>query len=167
MTMVSRVLLAAAALMAAMPVQGAQAAENDGPPPDPAIPSMIGTWTGRNDTIGDIYGLRSRPRTVQITEQTDRRFRGYFTYEGGRVDFFGIVFPDNISFAWTSPQSKSTVQGRLMPGERFAACYIEAGAEATAGCSDLTRTSTTPVIAPRPAVANPPNVAPWPAAPKP
>jgi hypothetical protein len=104
---------------------------------------------------------------VQITEQTDRRFRGYFTYEGGRVDFFGIVFPDNGTFAWASPQSKSTVQGRILAAERIAACYVEGGAEATAGCSDLTRTSNTPERAPKPAIANPPVVPPWPAAPKP
>ena len=124
--------------------------------------NMIGTWSGRNDTIGDVFGLRTRPRTVQITEQTDRRFRGYFTYDAGRVDFFGIVYPDDVSFTWVSPQSRGTVQGRILSRDRIAACYAEAGAEATAGCSDLTRTSATPVVEPRPETANPPKVAPSP-----
>ncbi|MDX2290309.1 MAG: hypothetical protein NW217_16010 [Hyphomicrobiaceae bacterium] len=104
-----------------------------------AIPSLIGTWSGQNNTIGNIFGLRSRPRTVEITEQTDRRFRGHFVYEGGRVDFFGIVFPDDVSFAWVSTSSKGSVQGRILAPDRIAACYVEGGAEATAGCSDLTR----------------------------
>jgi len=102
-------------------------------------PSLIGTWSGHTDSIGDIYGLRTRDRTVHITEQTDRRFRGYFVYEGGRRDFFGIVFPDNTSFAWTSTAAKGVTEGRILGDDHIAACYIEAGAEATAGCSDLTR----------------------------
>jgi hypothetical protein len=112
-------------------------AENDGP-------SLIGTWSGHTKSIGDIYGLRTRDRTVHITEQTDRRFRGYFVYEGGRRDFFGIVFPDNTSFAWTSAAAKSVTEGRILGDDHIAACYIEAGAEATAGCSDLTRIDTKP-----------------------
>ena len=102
-------------------------------------PSLVGTWSGHTDSIGDIYGLRTRDRTVHITEQTDRRFRGYFVYEGGRRDFFGVVFPDNTSFAWTSTAAKAVTEGRILGDDHIAACYIEPGAEATAGCSDLTR----------------------------
>ncbi|WP_339085134.1 hypothetical protein [Hyphomicrobium sp. ghe19] len=107
-------------------------------------PSMIGTWSGKNFTIGDIHGLRVRDRTVHITEQTDRRFRGYFVYEAGRKDFFGVVFPDNASFGWVSPTSKGYVQGHILSADHISACYLEPGAEATAGCSDLTRTSAKP-----------------------
>lgn len=102
-------------------------------------PSLLGTWSGKTDSIGDIFGLRTRDRTVHITEQTDRRFRGYFTYEAGRKDFFGIIFPDNTSFAWVSPTSKGEVHGRILGPDHIAACYVEAGPDATAGCSDLTR----------------------------
>jgi hypothetical protein len=108
------------------------AADDDGP-------SLVGTWSGHTKSIGDIYGLRTRDRTVHITEQTDRRFRGYFTYEGGHRDFFGVVFPDDKSFAWTSTAAKGVTEGRILGGDHIAACYIEPGAEATAGCSDLTR----------------------------
>ena len=140
----------------------AVANEPTGASAGPAGFDMIGTWSGRNDTIGDVFGLRTRPRTGEITEQTDRRFRGYFSYDGGRVDFFGIVYPDDASFTWVSPQSKGTVHGRILSPERIAACYAEAGAEATAGCSDLTRLSRTPKREPRPEVPKPPMVAPWP-----
>ncbi|MDH4981360.1 hypothetical protein [Hyphomicrobium sp. D-2] len=104
------------------------------------VPNLVGTWSGKNDTIGDVFGLRSRDRTVHITEQTDRRFRGYFTYEDGRKDFFGIIFPDDVTFAWVSRTSKGEVHGRILAPDHIAACYVEGGAEATAGCSDLKRT---------------------------
>jgi len=108
------------------------------------MPDLVGTWSGKTDSIGDIYGLRTRERTVHITEQTDRRFRGYFVYEAGRKDFFGIVFPDEVSFSWVSPTSKGEVHGRILAPDHIAACYIEPGEQATAGCSDLTRTGKKP-----------------------
>jgi hypothetical protein len=108
------------------------------------IPNLVGTWTGKTDSIGDEFGLRTRERTVHITEQTDRRFRGYFDYEAGHKDIFGIVFPDDVSFAWVSKASKGTVQGRILGPDHIAACYIESGEAATAGCSDLKRTDAKP-----------------------
>ena len=108
------------------------------------VPNFVGTWSGKTDSIGDKFGMRTRERTVHITEQTDRRFRGYFEYEAGRKDFFGIVFPDNVSFAWVSTTSKGEVHGRILGPDHIAACYIEPGPEATAGCSDLTRTEQKP-----------------------
>lgn len=111
---------------------------------DPNIPNLVGTWDGNADTIGDIHGLRTRRRTIHITEQTDRRFRGYFTYDEGRRDFFGIIYPDNVTFTWVNPKSKGYNHGHIFGPDRISACYVEAGPEATAGCSDLKRTSTTP-----------------------
>ena len=108
------------------------------------VPNLVGTWTGKTDSIGDEHGLRTRERTVHITEQTDRRFRGYFDYEAGHKDIFGIVFPDDTSFAWVSKASKGTVQGRILGPDQIAACYIESGADATAGCSDLKRVDKKP-----------------------
>jgi len=134
--------LVAHALVAA-PVR---AADSDLLPvtPDPNIPNLVGTWDGNADTIGDIYGMRSRRRTVHIFEQTDRRFRGYFIYDEGRRDFFGVIYPDNVSFTWVNPKSKGYNHGRILGPDRIGACYVEAGAEATAGCSDLKRVSTQP-----------------------
>ncbi len=109
-----------------------------------AIPNLVGTWSGKVNTISDLKGLVTRDRTIHVTEQTDRRFRGYFVYEAGRKDFFGVVFPDNASFAWVSSTSKGYNHGRILAGDRFSACYIESGDEATAGCAELTRADTKP-----------------------
>ena len=111
---------------------------------DPNIPNLIGTWDGNADTIGDIHGLRSRRRTIHIVEQTDRRFRGYFVYDEGRRDFFGVIYPDNKTFTWVNPKSKGYNHGSILGRDRIGACYVEAGAEATAGCSDLTRVDPKP-----------------------
>ena len=124
----------------------ALAADNDllPVPPDPNIPSLIGTWDGNADTIGDIYGLRSRRRTIHITEQTDRRFRGYFEYDEGKIAFFGIIYPGNVTFTWVNPKSKGYNHGHIFGPDHIAACYVEAGEQATAGCSDLKRISDKP-----------------------
>ena len=103
------------------------------------VPNFVGTWSGKTDSIGSVFGLRTRDRTIHITEQTDRRFRGYFDYEAGHKDFFGVIFPDNQSFSWVTTTSKGLVQGRILAPNHIAACYLEPGEEATAGCSDLTR----------------------------
>lgn len=115
-----------------------------------AIPSLIGTWSGKVDTISDKKGLVTRDRTVHITEQTDRRFRGYFTYEAGRKDFFGVIYPDNISFTWVAPNSRGYNHGRILSAGRISACYVESWEEATAGCADLAKTSDVPQREPRP-----------------
>ena len=124
----ARLLLAAVILLLGVPKAFA-----DG------VPNFIGTWSGKTDSIGNVYGLRTRDRTVHITEQTDRRFRGYFDYEAGHKEFFGIILPDNLSFSWVTTTSKGFVQGRILGPDHIAACYLEPGEEATAGCSDLTR----------------------------
>ena len=112
--------------------------------PDPNIPSLIGTWDGNAYTIGDIYGLRTRRRTIHITEQTDRRFRGTFEYDEGKITFFGIIYPDNVTFAWVNPKSKGYNHGHIFAPDHISACYVEAGEQATAGCSDLRRVSDKP-----------------------
>ena len=112
--------------------------------PDPGIPNLVGTWDGNADTIGDINGLRSRRRTIHITEQTDRRFRGHFVYDEGKISFFGIIYPDNVTFTWVNPKSKGYNNGHIFSAGHISACYVEAGAEATAGCSDLKRVSDKP-----------------------
>jgi hypothetical protein len=119
----------------------AHAADKDLLPtvPDPNIPSLIGTWDGNADTIGDIYGLRSRRRTIHITEQTDRRFRGHFVYDEGKISFFGVIYPDNKTFTWVNPKSKGYNHGSILGPDHIGACYVEAGEQATAGCSDLKR----------------------------
>lgn len=103
------------------------------------IPDLRGTWSGQNHTISDKKGYLTRERTVHITEQQDRRFRGYFTYSEGRKDFFGVIYPDNQSFTWVASDSKGYNHGRVLAPDRISACYVESWEEATAGCADLAR----------------------------
>ncbi|MEO1207730.1 MAG: hypothetical protein AAFV45_15500 [Pseudomonadota bacterium] len=111
---------------------------------DTAPPNIVGTWKGQNNTISDLKGLRTWDKTIHITEQTDRRFRGYFTYSAGTKTFFGVIYPDDTTISWVASDSRGYNQGRILGPDRLAACYIESGIDATAGCSDLTRVSKTP-----------------------
>ena len=104
-----------------------------------AIPSLLGTWSGKNNTVSEKKGYKTRDKTIQITEQKDRRFKGYFTYSGGRVDFFGVIYPDNKSITWVSPGSRGYNHGKILSKEKIAACFIESGIDATAGCATLTK----------------------------
>jgi len=106
---------------------------------DEVIPSLVGTWSGDNNTISDKKGYRTWRKTIHITEQKDRRFRGYFTYADGRKDFFGVIFPDNQSFSWVASDSRGYNHGRILGTDRISACYLESGEEATAGCADMTK----------------------------
>ena len=76
---------------------------------------------------------------ITITEQTDRRFRGHFIYSAGRKDFFGVVYPDNQTFTWVASDSKGYNHGKILAPDRIAACYVEPGEEATAGCAELVK----------------------------
>ena len=129
--LISGLLQATAAAVAQSPVL-TQATAAD-------VPSLVGTWSGQNHTISDKKGLLTRDRTVHITEQTDRRFRGHFVYSEGRKDFFGVIYPDNASFTWVASDSKGYNHGRILGPDRISACYVESWEQATAGCADLAR----------------------------
>ncbi len=124
------------ALLSLLAVAAPQARAAD----DEAIPNLVGTWVGENRTVSDKKGYRIwGEKTVEITEQQDRRFRGHFTYADGTKHFFGVIYPDNLSFTWVASDSKGYNHGRILGPDRIAACYVESGEEATAGCADLTR----------------------------
>jgi hypothetical protein len=107
---------------------------------DKSIPSLVGTWVGENRTVSDKKGYKVwGTKTVEITEQQDRRFRGHFTYEGGTKNFFGVIYPDNLSFTWVASDSKGYNHGRILGPDRIGACYVESGPDATAGCAELER----------------------------
>lgn len=107
---------------------------------DKDIPNLVGTWVGENRTVSDKKGYKIwGEKTVQITEQQDRRFRGTFTYPDGTKNFFGVIYPDNISFTWVASNSKGYNHGRILGPDRIGACYVESGEDATAGCADLVR----------------------------
>lgn len=124
-------------LLIAQPWQGTG---NAGPATTQAVPSMLGTWTGPNDTVSDLKGYRHwGEKTVHITEQKDRRFRGTFTYADGTKNFFGVVFPDNRSFVWVASNSHGYNFGRILGPNHISACYLESWEQATAGCAELKR----------------------------
>ncbi|HRN83790.1 MAG TPA: lipocalin family protein [Hyphomicrobium sp.] len=109
---------------------------------DEEIPNLVGKWVGENRTISDQKGYRDwGTKTVEITEQRDRRFRGHFTYAEGTKHFFGIIYPDNETFTWVASDSKGYNHGRVLAPDRISACYIESGEDATAGCADMKRTA--------------------------
>ena len=103
------------------------------------IPNLLGEWRGINQTVSDLKGFREWEKTVYITEQKDRRFRGHFEYSEGRKDFFGIIHPDKRHFTWVASDSKGYNFGRIHRRNRISACYVEAWEEATAGCAVLER----------------------------
>jgi hypothetical protein len=127
-----RVALLSAAILAA---GGSLAAATDA-----EIPNLVGTWVGENRTVSDKKGFVVwGEKTVVITEQQDRRFRGHFTYPGGTKNFFGVIYPDNISLTWVAADSHGYNHGRILGPDRMGACYVESGADATAGCAELQR----------------------------
>ncbi len=109
------------------------------------IPDLRGTWEGENKKISKAKGMTTSPKMVFITEQKDRRFKGYLYYKlvGKlvRKDFFGVIYPDNVTLSWVATDSVGYVHGRVHSDGRLSACYIETGIHATAGCSDLKRTN--------------------------
>ena len=106
---------------------------------DGHIPNLVGTWSGDNNTISTKKGYKTWTKTINITEQKDRRFKGYFTYSEGRKDFFGVIYPDNVSFTWVVPDSRGYNHGRIHNATKISACYVESGIDATAGCTEMTK----------------------------
>lgn len=103
------------------------------------IPSLVGTWTGKNNTLSEQRGFRTWEKKVEIIEQKDRRFKGTFSYTDGTKDFFGVIHPDNITFTWVAANSRGYNIGKILEKNRISACYVESGIDATAGCADLSR----------------------------
>lgn len=105
------------------------------------IPDLSGEWKGINRTISEDKGYREWKKIVTISEQKDRRFKGSFNYNEGSVNFFGVIFADNVSFAWVSKNSQGYNIGKILGNNRISSCYVEAGKEATTGCAELVRNS--------------------------
>ena len=103
------------------------------------VPNLIGTWKGENNTISDLKGLKSWEKKINITEQTDRRFRGNFTYTGGTKNFFGMIHPDNETITWVASNSRGYNLGKLLETNKLSSCYGESAIDATVGCAILKR----------------------------
>ncbi|MCK9608804.1 MAG: hypothetical protein M0R33_20385 [Methylomonas sp.] len=108
-------------------------------PNDDPIPNLVGNWSGENKTYSEKKGYASWIKTIEITEQNGRIFKGHFTYMDGTKQFFGVIYPDNTSFTWVSSDSKGYNQGRILGTNKLSACYTEAGADATVGCAELSK----------------------------
>ena len=103
------------------------------------IPNLIGNWIGSNDTFSELKGMKSWEKKVNIFEQTDRRFKGKFTYSGGTKSFYGIIHPDNTTITWVASDSRGYNIGKIMGENKISACYVESGIDATVGCAELMR----------------------------
>ena len=104
------------------------------------IPNMMGVWKGTNLTVSELKGYKEwGEKVIHITEQKDRRFRGTFTYSDGTKNFFGVIYPDNISFTWVANNSRGYNHGRILDKDQISACYFESWEQATAGCATLDR----------------------------
>jgi hypothetical protein len=108
-------------------------------PQDDQIPNLVGTWTGENQTYSEKKGYSNWNKTIEISEQKGRIFKGHFTYADGTKHFFGIIYADNTSFTWVAADSKGYNQGRILGKNTISACYTESGADATVGCAELTK----------------------------
>lgn len=109
--------------------------------PTEEIPNLIGTWSGENKTYSEKKGYASWNKTVEISEQKGRIFKGQFTFSDGTKHFFGVIYPDNTSFTWVAVDSKGYNQGRIHTKSSISACYTESGADATVGCVELAKKS--------------------------
>lgn len=103
------------------------------------VPNLVGTWSGQNQTYSEKKGYSTWIKTVEISEQKGRLFKGQFTYADGTKHFFGVIYPDNTSFTWVATDSKGYNQGRIHGRDTISACYTESGADATVGCAELTK----------------------------
>ena len=103
------------------------------------IPDLIGEWNGKNNTYSELKGLKTWEKTINITQQNDRRFKGNFTYSDGTKNFYGIIHPDNITITWVASNSRGYNLGKILEKNKISACYVESGIDATVGCSELTR----------------------------
>ena len=103
------------------------------------IPNLIGMWSGKNDTFSELKGMKTWEKNVKITEQTDRRFKGHFTYSDGTKNFYGIIHPDNTTITWVASNSRGYNIGKILEKNKISACYVESGIDATVGCAVLSR----------------------------
>ena len=103
------------------------------------IPNLIGMWSGENDTYSELKGLKTWEKNVEITEQTDRRFKGHFTYSDGTKNFYGIIHPDNVTITWVASNSRGYNIGKILESNKISTCYVESGIDATVGCAVLSR----------------------------
>ncbi len=126
-------LLSVAGVLGAVALSGLASADS------PGVPDMMGTWSGDNRTISAAEGYRVRKKSVNVTEQQGRRFKGTVDYADGTDRFIGILRSDNKSFMWVDIESQGHVFGEIVSPGVIEACYLHTGEDAVAGCSILVK----------------------------
>jgi hypothetical protein len=98
-------------------------------------PDLRGVWKGKNDTVSVKEGYRHREKSINITDQNGRRFKGTVDYSDGTNSFVGVLRGDNKSFIWADIGEDGHVFGNLLSPGVMEACYVNTGAAAVAGCA--------------------------------
>ena len=123
----------AAVLLVAHAFAAAPAAADD-------IPNLVGTWVGENRTVSDKKGYKIwGEKTVEITEQQDRRFRGHFTYPAGTRSSSVSSIRTTPHSLGSPPTAKATTTAASSGPTVSPPAMWSSGEDATAGCAELTR----------------------------
>ncbi|MBL6934761.1 MAG: hypothetical protein ISR48_05055 [Alphaproteobacteria bacterium] len=100
-------------------------------------PDLRGLWKGQNDTVSVKEGYRHREKSINITDQNGRRFKGTVDYSDGTNSFVGVLRGDNKTLIWADIGEDGHVFGTLLNPGVMEACYVNTGAAAVAGCAIL------------------------------
>lgn len=100
-------------------------------------PDLRGVWKGQNDTVSVEEGYRHREKSINITDQNGRRFKGTVDYSDGTNSFVGVLRGDDKSFVWVDIKEDGHVFGTLLGPGVMEACYVNTGSAAVAGCAIL------------------------------
>jgi hypothetical protein len=102
-------------------------------------PDLTGTWRGYSVQITNQQGYRAQENTITITDQNGRRFRGEVKHAGGTENFIGVIRSNNRKFYWVDVEDEGHVVGEIIRPNVIETCYLDAGEDAVAGCTLLTR----------------------------
>jgi hypothetical protein len=100
-------------------------------------PDLRGVWKGQNNTVSVQEGYRHREKSINITDQKGRRFKGTVDYGDGINSFVGVLRGDSKSFIWVDIKNDGHVYGALLSPGVMEACYANTGSAAVAGCAIL------------------------------
>lgn len=102
-------------------------------------PDLKGEWRGYTAQITSETDYYSRENVINITDQNGRRFEGSVKHAGGTEEFIGVIRSDNKTFYWVDLADDGRVHGKVIGEDVIETCYLDAGEDAVAGCTILTR----------------------------
>jgi len=123
-------MVAGAALMAALPLAAARAAE---------MPDLKGAWFGKSEQINAKTEIKDRDIVVNILDQKGNRFWGTTTHGGETEKMIGVIRANGKSLYWVDVDDTGLVEGHMLAPDRIETCYLESGEHAIAACSVLIR----------------------------